>query len=181
MMVFFATSNKEKYNEVAAILKVDVQHMPFDYPEIRSESVEEVARDSVRVAYRRCKEPVFVEDTGLFIEALRGFPGTYSGWVQKKIGNEGILRLMEGKENRAAYFETCIAYMKDREHIYVFRGKCEGTITSEPLGEAGFGYDPIFIPNGEHQTFAESIELKNKLSHRYKALLEFSKSLSLRT
>ncbi len=180
-MVFFATSNKDKFKEVSGILKADVQHLPFDYPEIRSESVEEVARDSVRAAYRRCKEPVFVEDTGLFIDALKGFPGTYSGWVQQKIGNEGILRLMEGKEERSAHFETCIAYLKDREHTYVFRGRCDGTIASEPRGDAGFGYDPIFIPNGEHQTFAESIELKNKLSHRYKALLEFSKSLSLRS
>ena len=71
--------------------------------------------------------------------------------------------------------------MHDKEHVALFRGKCQGTISLEPRGEKGFGYDPIFVPDGEHQTFAESIELKNKLSHRYKALLEFSKSLSLRS
>ena len=180
-MVFFATSNKNKVEEAAKILNVPVQHLPFDYPEIRSDSLEEVARDSVRAAYRRCKEPVFVEDSGLFISSLKGFPGTYSGWAHGKIGNEGILRLMEGVEDRSAYFEACIGYMKDKEHVLIFHGKCHGSISLEPMGEGGFGYDPIFIPDGEHQTFAESIELKNKLSHRYKALLEFSKSLSLRS
>ena len=107
-MVFFATSNKEKLKEAQQILNVPIQELEFDYPEIRSDSLEEVARDAVRAAYRRCKDQVFVEDSGLFINALKGFPGTYSGWVQKKIGNEGILTLMEGVDDRAAYFEACI-------------------------------------------------------------------------
>lgn len=180
-MVLFATSNINKFKEAQNILGFEIKHLPFDYTEIRSESVDQVALDAARAAHRRCKEPVFVEDTGLFIDSLKGFPGTYSGWVHKKIGVEGILKLMEGVEERSAYFEAVIGFMKDKEHVELHHGKCFGTISLEPRGEDGFGYDSIFIPDGEHQTFAESIELKNKLSHRYKALLEFSKSQSLRS
>jgi len=180
--LIFATSNINKFNEAKEILKNhEIKHLQFDYAEIRSDSLEEIARNSVRAAYRMSKEAVFVEDTGLFINALSGFPGTYSGWVHNKIGNEGILKLMEDAEDRTAKFETVIAYMMDKEHVSFVRGKCEGTISLEPRGKTGFGYDPIFVPDGEHQTFAESIELKNKLSHRYNALLEFSKRLPLRT
>lgn len=180
-MVIFATSNINKFKEAQEILGFEITHLKFDYTEIRAESVDEVARDAARAAHKRCKEPVFVEDTGLFIDSLKGFPGTYSGWVHKKIGVEGVLKLMEGVEERSAYFEAVIGYMKDKEHVNLFHGKCHGTISLEPRGKDGFGYDSIFIPDGEHQTFAESIELKNKLSHRYKALLEFSKSISLRS
>ncbi|MBU0527054.1 XTP/dITP diphosphatase [Candidatus Micrarchaeota archaeon] len=180
--MIFATSNINKFNEAKEILKnYELTHLQFDYTEIRSDSLEEIARISVRAAYRMCKEAVFVEDTGLFINHLSGFPGTYSGWVQKKIGNAGILKLMEGVEDRTATFDTIIAYMMDKEHVSFVRGKCEGTISLEPRGTNGFDYDSIFVPDGEHQTFAESIELKNKLSHRYNALLEFSKRIPLRT
>lgn len=183
MEVLFATSNKGKLEEAAEILKeagVKVKQYSFRYREIRSDSLEEVARDAVRAAYKRCKEPVFVEDAGLFIQALNGFPGTYSSWVLKKLGIKGILKLMEGVHERSAYFEACIAYQEDNYTIATFHGKCFGRITEEPRGSKGFGFDPIFIPEGENQTFAESITLKNKLSHRYKTLLEFSKSLKLR-
>jgi len=180
--LIFATSNINKFNEAKEILKNhEITHLQFDYAEIRSDSLEEIARNSARAAYRMCKEAVFVEDTGLFIDHLSGFPGTYSGWVHNKIGNEGILKLMGDTENRSARFETVIAYMMDKEHVSFVRGKCEGTIALEPRGKTGFGYDAIFVPDGEHQTFAESIELKNKLSHRYNALLEFSKRIPLRT
>ncbi len=161
--------------------KATIKHLPFDYIEIRSDSIEDVARDSAMAAYKRCKDSVFVEDSGLFIDFLNGFPGAYSSWVYKKLGNRGILKLMEGAHNRSATFEAIVAFVKRKGELQLFRGKCHGTISTEERGKKGFGYDPIFIPDGEHQTFAESIELKNKLSHRYKALLEFSKSLPLRS
>ncbi len=182
MEILFATSNKNKFNEAAQMLKaegIDLKQYSFSYNEIRSDSLEEIARDAITAAYKRCKLPVFVEDSGLFIESLSGFPGAYSSWALNKIGLDGILKLMEGKDNRSAYFEACIAY-RDGYDVVTFRGKCPGRISEEARGEDGFGYDSIFIPEGEHQTFAESIELKNKLSHRYKSLLEFSKSLNSR-
>jgi XTP/dITP diphosphohydrolase len=181
--ILFATSNKNKFAEAAAVLKklgLTVKHYHFQHNEIRSDSLEEIAREAVAAAYKQCRQPVFVEDTGLFIKALNGFPGTYSGWVQKKIGNSGVLKLMSEATDRSAYFETCIAYRFDAEHSRTFVGRCDGSISEHASGKGGFGYDPIFTPSGCNQTFAENIELKNKLSHRYKSLLEFSKSLTLR-
>lgn len=183
MDIYFATSNKHKFKEVSEILKqsgISVKHLPFKHRELRSDSLEEISREAVAAAYKQCREPVFVEDTGLFIDALNGFPGSFSAWTLEKIGLQGIMQLMEHQTDRHAHFETVIGFKKDASHISLFRGKCEGRIATTERGEEGFGYDPIFIPEGEHQTFAESITLKNKLSHRYKSLLEFSKVLTTR-
>ena len=182
MTIFFATSNRGKFQEAQKVLAghgIAIEHFPFAHREIRSESLEEVALEAAEEAYRRCQEPVFVEDSGLFIKALGGFPGTYSAWVLKKIGTGGILKLMDGVRDRSAYFEACIAY-HDGEKVRTFSGKCDGSIAEEQRGRDGFGYDPIFIPSGMDKTFAESIDLKNKLSHRYISLSEFSISLKLR-
>ncbi len=180
MDILFATSNKGKAQEAADILAnagIKVRHFPFEYRELRSDSLEEIAKDAVAEAHRRCGKPVFVEDTGLFIDALNGFPGTFSAWVQRKLGNDGILRLMDGAESRSARFETSIAF-HDGAGITAYTGVCEGAIAREARGAGGFGYDPIFVPEGHSQTFAENIQLKNNISHRYKSLLEFSKSLA---
>ncbi len=182
MELYFATSNKSKFAEAAEFFKpldVTLKHFPFEYREIRSDSLEEIARDAVAAARKRCRMPVFVEDSGLFIDALNGFPGTYSAWIQKKLGNQGILKLMADASERSAVFEACIAY-HDGASVTTFRGRCPGSIGPEERGEGGFGYDPIFVPQGEDQTFAENKELKNKLSHRYKSLLEFSRNLKSR-
>jgi XTP/dITP diphosphohydrolase len=191
--ILFATSNKNKVAEASEVIEremikretngvISLKHFPFSHDEIRSDSLEDVAREAVEAAYLQCKAPVFVEDSGLFIDSLNCFPGTYSGWVQKKIGNKGILRLLEDAKNdseRSAYFEACIAY-HDGKTIRTYKGRCDGAISEQESGSSGFGYDPIFVPKGYSQTFAESIGLKNKISHRYLALLEFSKSNVLR-
>ncbi len=182
MEIYFATSNKGKFAEAAAFFKpleITLKHFPFEYREIRSDSLEEIARDAAVAAYKRCRMPVFVEDSGLFIDSLNGFPGTYSSWALKKVGLPGVLRLMADASDRSAYFEACIAY-NDGSSISTYRGKCPGRISEEERGSGGFGYDPLFIPQGEEQTFAENKELKNKLSHRYKSLLEFSSFLKPR-
>ncbi len=152
----------------------EIKHFEFRHNEIRSDSLEEIAMEAATAAYKTAKKPVFVEDTGLFITALNEFPGTYSAWALGKLGCNGILKLMHGLEDRTAHFGTCIAYT-DGKIIKTFSGKCDGSIAKEKRGNSGFGYDSIFVPDGYKSTFAESISLKNKLSHRYKSLLEFSK------
>jgi XTP/dITP diphosphohydrolase len=172
MVLYFATSNRHKFSEADKILArygIEIKHFPFEYREIRSDSIDEVAMDAVNAAYKKIKKPVFVEDSGLFIDSLNGFPGTYSAWVLKKIGNEGILKLMQNETRRTAEFKCCVAY-RNGNVVRLFRGKCKGTIAKNISGNSGFGYDPIFIPSGYSATFAEKIELKTKLSHRYKAL-----------
>lgn len=183
MEVYFATSNENKFAEAKNIFSAyassyTLKHFQFLHNEIRSDDLSEIAEEAAKVAYLKIKKPVFVEDTGLFIEALNGFPGTYSGWVQKKIGNKGILKLLESEINRTARFETVVCFTADGEEFVNFRGICEGTIAEKPRGVSGFGYDPIFIPAGCKQTFAENIELKNKLSHRYKSIMFFIEYLN---
>ncbi len=173
MQVYFATSNKNKYREAKEIIG-NVKRFEFNHIEIRSDSLEEIAIEAVKVAYTKIKKPVFVEDTGLFIKSLNGFPGTYSGWVFKKIGNEGILKLLKGIKKRGAEFRTCIAF-NDGTRIKTFFGVCKGKIAVNERGKQGFGYDSIFIPEGYKYTFGESKSLKNKLSHRYNSLLKLSR------
>ena len=110
-----------------------------------------------------------VDDTGLFIDSLKGFPGVWSAYAQKTIGNKGILKLMDGVEDRGAEFRCCIGCDIDGERIVVV-GVCRGYITESEKGTDGFGFDPIFSPYGK-LTFAEmSIEDKNLISHRGNAV-----------
>ena len=112
-----------------------------------------------------------MDDTGLFIDALSGFPGPYAAYVQDTVGNTGVLRLMEGKEERDAHFTTAVAYA-DAAGIQVFSGRVDGVITTEERGNEGFGYDPIFAVG--RKTLAEmTLAEKNSLSHRARALAAF--------
>ncbi len=177
--VCFATSNDGKFREAEEILGrgagVRLTRLKFSHSEIRSDSLEEVALEAVAAAYAGARKPVFVEDAGLFITSLNGFPGTYSAWVMKKLGCEGILKLMSGAKGaqRSAEFRAVIAFTDGKE-TRTFAGACRGSIAQEAAGSGGFGYDPVFVPEGHSQTFAQNIQLKNELSHRYKSLLEFS-------
>jgi XTP/dITP diphosphohydrolase len=180
MEIYFATSNDGKFGEAAKMLGgagVELRRFPFAHREVRSDDLAEIAGEAALAAYARLGKPVFTEDSGLFINALDGFPGTYSGWVQKKIGNAGILRLLAGSGDRTAEFRAAIAYTEDGKSARTFSGSCRGAIAPAPAGESGFGYDPIFVPAGHPQTFAQNKQLKNKLSHRYQSLLEFTKYL----
>lgn len=172
MEIYFATSNKNKLREAKEIIgnSMELKQFEFKHNEIRSDSIEEIALEAVEKAYLKLQKPVFVEDSGLFIKSLNGFPGTYSAWVQKKIGNKGILDLLKEMGDRKAEFRCCVAYFdgKDRK---TFLGSVKGGISTEIRGEGGFGYDPIFIPQGKELTFAQSIDLKKALSHRYNAII----------
>lgn len=166
------TSNANKAREVAAYFEgvLEVEHVALECPEFRHNDVGEIASGKAKFAYRRLSRPLIVDDTGLFIDALGGFPGPYAAYVQDTIGNAGILRLMEGIEERSARFETAIAFARE-DGIRVFRGVISGTIVA-PRGAEGFGYDPIFEYAG--QTLAEMpLAEKNRVSHRARALQAF--------
>ncbi|MBU0586389.1 XTP/dITP diphosphatase [Candidatus Micrarchaeota archaeon] len=175
--MLFITSNEHKFKEVKEILgsfEIEVLHQKMNYSEIRADDVEEVALESAKTLFSIIKKPLVVEDTGLFIDVLKGFPGAYSGWVQKKLGNNGILKLMENESRRDAHFKTCVGYA-DEKGCRTFVGKVDGRISIEEQGKQGFGYDPIFIPNTENNTFAENETLKNRISHRFNAFAAFAK------
>jgi len=167
------TGNVHKAAEVAAFFHntAEITHISLDLPEYRSDDVGEIARGKARYAYEQLKTPLIVDDTGFFIDALKGFPGPYAAYVLNSIGNSGILRLMEGQADRTARFVTAIAFA-DTNGVRVFRGEIEGKIASAPRGGEGFGYDPIF-ETGE-KTLAEiPLEEKSRISHRARALAAF--------
>jgi|Deesub1362B_J571_1020462.scaffolds.fasta_scaffold06927_3 XTP/dITP diphosphohydrolase len=176
--IFFATSNKNKYLEAKAILEnfnIKVKWLKGKYPEIQAESLEEIAAFTAKWVAEKTKKKVFVEDAGLFIQTLNGFPGPYSSYVYQTIGNTGILKLLEGETKREAFFMSVIAYCKPSSKPITFTGKVHGTIAYEVRGDKGWGFDPIFIPKeGKGKTYAEmGPENKNKVSHRRKALEKF--------
>jgi XTP/dITP diphosphohydrolase len=179
--ILFVTGNPGKFREAEKILKhfgVNIGHKLLRIGEIRSDSIEEIASASALDAYAKAQAPLFVEDSGLFIPALGGFPGTYSAWAFEKIGNKGILKLASGME---AEFRACVAYTEGKK-VETFTGSVKGRISESARGTGGFGYDPIFMPEktpgvrhcGE-KTFAEVPEMKEALSHRKRALEKFGK------
>jgi XTP/dITP diphosphohydrolase len=179
MRIAFVTSNPGKVEEARTYfepLGIEVYQLHFPYPEIQADTLEEVAEYGVKWLSERLNLPFFLDDSGLFIEALRGFPGVYSAYVYKTLGYEGILKLLEGIEKREAYFKSVVAYWDGEVHM--FSGRVDGEITREPRGSGGFGFDPIFRPHGFDKTFAEmTTEEKNKISHRGRALKAFAEWL----
>lgn len=168
--ISFITSNSNKFKEMKEFFKADELHLNWinqSLPEVQAETLEEVVEYSLS-QYKGGE--VFIEDAGIFIEALDGFPGVYSRYVYDTIGNKGILKLMEGLENRKTRFEAVIGYQERRRgNIKLFKGEVKGFVSLFPRGESGFGYDPIFVPEGFKKTFGEDSILKSNLSHRKRA------------
>jgi XTP/dITP diphosphohydrolase len=174
--VTFASTNQNKYREVQSILSshgIAVDFAQAHLVEVQSDSLEEIAGEKAKSVFAKVGRPVIVEDDGLFIDALKGFPGQYSSHAFKTIGNEGIIKLLAGSADRNASFRSLIAFY-DGEHLSISEGRVDGKI-SDTITEGGWGYDPIFIPAGTNLTFAQLKEKKNEYSHRKKALDNFAK------
>jgi XTP/dITP diphosphohydrolase len=151
-------------------IAVNFSHTPL--VEIQSDSLEEIAREKAKVAFAKVGRRVIVEDDGLFIDSLSGFPGQYSSFVFKTLGNDGILKLLAGSTKRSAYFLSMIAFY-DGRILSISEGRVNGRITDR-ITEGGWGYDPIFVPDGTDLTFAELDKSKNEYSHRKRALEKFA-------
>ncbi|MGP6294066.1 XTP/dITP diphosphatase [Caldiplasma sukawensis] len=181
MILKFVTHNEHKFLEVkqyAEKKNIKIEWINIEYDEIQADTTEEISRRSAEDLYKKIEGPFFLEDTGLYIESLNGFPGPYSSYVQKKIGNEGILKLMNGISKRNAFFVTVISYCNEGK-IDQFVGRVEGNISTKPSGVKGFGYDPIFIPVDSKKSLAEmTVDEKNMLSHRIRALEKFMEWLN---
>jgi len=181
-VIFFATNNINKFNEARIVFAeygIAVGMLRVKTLEIQNDSLEEIAKASVVDAFAECNLPVIVEDAGMFVEGLNGFPGPYAAYVYRTIGNRGLLHLMENVENRKATFQSAVAYYSaDLESPTCFKGICVGRIAREQRkgsNESGFGFDPIFKPAGASRTFAEMTTVeKNGYSHRAKALRTFA-------
>lgn len=186
-VIYFITGNNHKFREVRDIFKSeDVSyilrknnHIPI---EIQAETIRDVAHFKANSLRNKVDESFFVEDAGFFVDKpLKGFPGVYSSYIFKTIGNEGVLKLINNFNQTKAHFAAVIAlYFKPLEKIFLFEGNVNGKISERIIGNGGFGFDPIFIPDAiPERTFAElSTEEKNQISHRgqsIRLLLNFLK------
>lgn len=174
--VYFITGNNEKFSEAKkkfSELNIEIVQKDLGYPEIQADSLEDVALFGAEHIQKRFNKSFFLEDAGLFISGLNGFPGVYSAYIFYKIGCAGILKLMNDLEdsNRKACFKSAVAFGEPDRKPLLFIGESHGKISKKPSGKHGFGYDPIFIPNDETRTFAQmETEEKNQFSHRGKSL-----------
>ena len=172
LRLYLVTRNPHKVLEANEALKgypVIVEHLDMDKVEIQADDTREIALHAAKTAYRETGLMVAVDDTGLYIDALRGFPGPYAEYVYRTVGLGGVLKLLDGVADRRACFKTSLAVVGPGVEE-VFEGVTCGVIALEPRGSAGFGYDPIFIPEGYNVTYAEmSIQEKTRVSHRGKA------------
>lgn len=174
MRAVFVTSNEHKRREAAEILGVELAFATPDVPEIQSLDVAEVAAAKARAAYELLgppEHPVLVEDSGLVIEAWNGLPGALTKWFIQSVGSEGMLRMIPPGKERTAYAVCAVAVAGGAagESVRVFEGIVPGTLAQEPRGASGFGWDPIFIPEGEERTYAQMGKDKHEDSHRARA------------
>jgi XTP/dITP diphosphohydrolase len=178
-VAYFVTSNVHKFQEARRVLSeygIATAKLRVGAVEIQDDSLENIAKFSALDAVKNCGLPVFVEDAGLFVEALNGFPGPYSAYVYRTVGTKGILKLMKNIKKRDAYFQSVIAFSSPEKQPTCFHGKVKGKISLQERGTSGFGYDPIFEPSkGDGRTFAEMTTTeKNQYSHRAEALRKFA-------
>ena len=188
MKLVFATNNKHKLEEVRAILGNRIEVLSLndinchdDIPET-ADTLEGNALIKARYIYEKFGVDCFADDTGLEVDVLGGEPGVYSArYAGEECNPEAnmhkLLHNLTGKNNRNAQFRTVIALIiKGEEKL--FNGIVKGNISCEKMGNAGFGYDPIFIPEGFSESFAQmSSDMKNSISHRYRATEELNNYL----
>jgi XTP/dITP diphosphohydrolase len=177
--VLFATSNRGKLAEARAILAplgIAVEQFDGKGIEIQADTTAEVAAYSSRGAAAAAGRPVLVEDAGLYVDSLGGFPGPYSAYVFKTIGVAGVVSLLRPSAKREARFVSSLAYCKPGGEPTQFEGTALGSIALKPVGDRGFGFDPIFLPAGGSKTFGElTVEEKCVVSHRAASMKRFAK------
>ena len=179
MKIYFVTSNRTKFVEVERVLGLRLVMKRLNIPEIQATEVSEVVEEKAKTAYGMLKKPLIVEDTGLYLKALNGFPGALMKWMFDSIGNDGICSMLDGFSDRSAYAETCICFY-DGKTSRVFSGRIDGVIAKQPKGEYGFDWDRIFQPKGIAKTFGEmSMDQKNSMSMRAEAALKLKRALNL--
>lgn len=176
-MLRFVTTNAEKAAEAEAHLApAEVVQVDYDYDEVQSASLDEIASRGAREAYDALEgtDPVIVDDTGFFIHALDGFPGPYASYVDDTLGIQRVWELAAELPDKSASFRCAIGYA-DQQGVEIFEGRVDGQLVA-PRGDGGFGYDPIFEHDG--RTFAElSTAAKNEISHRATALSKLAEWL----
>ena len=179
LIINFITSNLGKVKEFRQILEpqIKVSHIEISYLELRSDSPEEIAEMSAEMLANKLKKTIVVEDSGLFIKALNDFPGTCSAYIHKRIGLQGIIKLMEDIRNRECAYKSAVAYCEHGKKPISFIGEEKGNVAEEIRGSHGFGHDPIFIPEGENKTYGETKNCEEIKQFRRRAVLKLREYL----
>ena len=153
--ITYVTGNWAKIASARQILEplgIEVDNIKMDTVEIQADDVEDIAKYSAKWASEQLKCDVLKNDSGLFVEALKGFPGPYTHYADDTLGENGLLKLLAGEENRRAYFKEVLAYCEYGKEPITFIGITPGTISLEKSGEYGWSWDFIFIPDGYDKT-----------------------------
>jgi non-canonical purine NTP pyrophosphatase (RdgB/HAM1 family) len=167
----FVTGNPNKVREASEILGLPLESVQIDVLfEIQSPDTDAVVRHKAEQAYSILQCPVMVEDSGLVFHAWNGLPGALVKWFEGTVSCDGMLKMLEGFEDRGATAICCFA-LYDGKDIKIARGEVNGTLSNSIRGHNGFGWDVIFIPEGYEQTYGEmAAKEKNAISHRKRAL-----------
>jgi len=175
--IVFVTGNEKKLREAKQILSNEkIIGKKFELPEIQGER-HEIIKEKARIAANKLKKPCFVDDTSLCFNALNGLPGQYVKHFLGKLGRKNLVKLLDGFKDKSAKAIVMIGYCEPNKGPVYFEGVVDGKIVM-PKGKTNFGWDPIFVPDGFKKTFAQmSKDEKNRISHRYKALLKLKKYL----
>ena len=180
MKIFFITGNKNKVREVKKILgdDIEVEQIEIDYPELRSDDPEEIAALAAKQLADKLKKTIVVEDSGFFVKALDDFPGTVSAYAFKRIGLEGLIKLMKGVKERTCYYKCAVGYCEPKKEPTTFLGIEEGTM-SEEIHDEGYGWahDKVFIPKGSNKTYGQIKEVEEMKQHRRKAFTKLKEFL----
>ena len=153
--ITYVTGNWAKIDSAKQILEplgYEIDNIKIETPEIQADDVTEVAKYSAKWAAEKLNKAVLKNDSGLFVKSLKGFPGVYTHYADDTIGEDGLLKLMDGVTNREAYFKEAIAYCEPGGDPIVFEGITKGRIATEKSGTYGWSWDFIFIPDGEEKT-----------------------------
>ena len=172
-----ATTNKDKLSEINQILGTNHKLSKIDVPEIQSLDIDKVITEKAKAAYEKVKKPILVEDISLEIQSLNGLPGPFVKFFLQPWGTEGTVKLVGNKSTKTKVTAALALY--NGSTLKIFKGIVWGTLSKKNRGEAGFGFDKVFIPKGYSKTYAEmEPSLKNKISHRAKALMKLKAFLS---
>jgi len=177
MRLTFITGNADKAKQIQEFLNIEIDHQKVELDEIQSLDLQEIVEHKVRQAYEKLQKPVFVEDVSLVFNALGKLPGPLIKWFLQSVGNDGMCKLLGGYDDRSAVAKVLFGYY-DGENLDFFSAEIPGRIIETPKGDAGFGFDHIFVPAGQDKTWAEIDVIKNpEFSMRIPALRKLEKYL----
>jgi len=179
MSLEFITGNANKFTEVKAIVP-NVSQIDIDLPEIQGIDAQEIITFKLQSAFDHRESEFIVEDTSLYLDSMNGLPGPLIKWFMKTIGMIGLVKIANKFGDTKASAKTMVGYAKSKDDIFFFEGEVKGKIVS-PRGDNGFGWDPIFQPEGSDKTLAEmAMEEKNEISTRKIAIQKLQDFLQLK-